>query len=349
MAPCPSGRSLRGMRKLRFLPLILVVPVILLILGFFWWRDISEARDPRDSSTHEFLITRGEALQKIALRLEKEGLIKSAPAFRYYVQLKGLQKDIKAGDYRLSPNLSLQQMVLTLLKGPAELWVTYPEGLRREEMAAKTIKTLEISPDLTKGFWDAFMVESKGEEGFLFPDTYLFPRDVKAEKVVAKLRATFDAKVTDQMRQDLKKTGRTLPEAIVLASIVERETNTNEERPIVAGILLKRIEIGMALQADATLQYVSGCKRLYKLGQLPLDCDWWEAPTVEDKKLNSPYNTYLNSGLPPFPIASPGIESIKAVIYPESSDYLFYLHGKDGKIRYGETIDDHNENIQKYL
>lgn len=340
------------MKKL-FIPALLILPFL---LGFLWWKDVSQPRDPKDSSAHEFLITRGEPLQKIAVRLEKEGLIKSGAAFRYYVQFRGLQGKIQAGDYRLSPNLSLQQMVLTLLKGPAELWVTYPEGLRREEMALVTIETLEFNTAEANAFWEEFLQASSGEEGFLFPDTYLFPRDIKAGKVVAKLRSTFAAKVTDQMQEDLKKSGRTLQEAIVLASIVERETNTDEERPAVAGILLKRMEIGMPLQADATLQYVVANNKCYSRGTSGTfdtcgtsNFDWWKPPLLEDKKLNSPYNTYLDLDLPPFPIASPGIEAIKAAIYPIDSDYLFYLHGKDGKIRYGETIDEHNENIRKYL
>jgi len=334
------------MKKLLFLPPFLLL-VIAFLFAFVWWKNASEPRNTRDSSTHEFLITRGEPLQKIAKRLEKEGLIKSDFAFRFYVQVKGYQTDIKAGDYRLSPNLSLQQMVRTLLSGPKELWVTYPEGLRREEIALKTIKTLEIKEQEQETFYREFLQATSGEEGYLFPDTYLFPRDVKAEKVAKKLRSTLNEKITDEMENELEKQGRTLQEALVLASIVERETNTDEERPVVAGILLKRLEIGMPLQVDATLQYITGNRRCGSKGMA--DCDWWKPPFIEDKKLNSPYNTYLNQGLPPFPIASPGFSAIKAVVYPVNSDYLFYLHGKDGKIRYGATIDQHNENIRKYL
>lgn len=343
------------MNKLRFLPLTLLIPVVAVILMFFFWRNVSQPRDPKDTSVHEFLITRGEPLQKIAVRLEKEGLIKSAPAFRYYIQFRGLQKEIKAGDYRLSPNLSLQQMVLTLLKGPAELWVTFPEGLRREEMALKTINSLEIKEQDQEAFYREFLQATSGEEGYLFPDTYLFSRDVKAEKVAKKLMSTYDEKITDQMQEDLRKSGGTLLEAMILASIVERETNTDEERPVVAGILLKRIDIGMPLQADATLQYIVATRKCGASTSSTFttcaasDFNWWKPPLLEDKKLNSPYNTYSNSGMPPFPIASPGIESIKAAIYPAESDYLYYIHGKDGKIRYGRTIDEHNENIRKYL
>lgn len=335
------------MKKLILLPPFIIITIVF-VGALLWWKNASEPRDTRDSSTHEFLITRGEPLQKIARRLEKEGLIKSDFAFRFYVQVKGYQTDIKAGDYRLSPNLSLQRMVMTLLKGPAELWVTYPEGLRREEIALKTIKALEIKEQEQETFYREFLQATSGEEGYLFPDTYLFPRDVKAEKVAKKLRTTLNEKITDEMEKELEKNERTLQEALVLASIVERETNTNEERPVVAGILLRRLEIGMPLQVDATLQYITGSARCAKKVVLA-DCDWWKPPFIEDKKLNSPYNTYLNQGLPPFPIASPGFSAIKAAIYPTNSDYLFYLHGKDGKIRYGETIDQHNENIRKYL
>ncbi|MBI4033134.1 MAG: endolytic transglycosylase MltG, partial [Candidatus Blackburnbacteria bacterium] len=141
---------------------------------------------------------------------------------------------------------------------------------------------------------------------------------------------------------------------VTLASIVERETLTDEERPIVAGILLKRLEAGWPLQADATLQYaiasVNCTLRKETSAAQSVKCeDWWPIPSSEDKKIKSLYNTYLNRGLPPGPIANPGLSSIKAVVSPQDSPYWFYLHDGNGKIHYAKTSEEHAENIRKYL
>lgn len=335
------------MKKFLALPPLFFVLCALFL--FLWWKSVVAPVNPKDSSQHTFLITKGQSVAKIASNLKKEGIIKDDLAFRLYTKFTNTDKSIKAGEYKLSPNLSLDKLVSTLLKGPSLLWVTVPEGLRKEEIPAKYIKALEIKQENQQKFAADFLEAAKNSEGMLFPETYLFPKDVTAAKVVSTMKNTFNQKVTKEMIADAAKNSMDLNEVLTLASIVERETRTDEERPIVAGILLKRMEIGMALQTDATLQYILGCRESYKPGQIPLDCDWWNVPTVEDKKLRSAYNTYTNQGLPPAPIANPGLTSIKAVIYPEESDYLYYIHDKDGKIRYGKTLEEHNANVQKYL
>lgn len=332
--------------NLRFFLLFPLFIILSSLFIFFWWQDASRPPESAKEEAQRFVIPKGQTASRVAARLEEEGLIKSALSFRLYTQVTGQAKAVQAGDYRLSPNLSLTRLVAALLAGPQELWVTYPEGLRREEMAVKTIKTLGMEGETAEMFYEDFLKESRDLEGFLFPETYLFAPDVKASNVVKKLRAIFAAKVTEKMIEDAKDNGLQLNEVVILASIVERETLTDDERPVVAGILLRRMEIGMPLQADATLQYITGNKRCTGY---QLDCDWWEPPTVEDKKLNSPYNTYLNKGLPPEPIANPGLQSIKAVIYPQESSYLYYIHDKDGKIHYAETIEEHNENVARYI
>lgn len=323
------------MKKL--LALIPLALLVFVLLTFFWWRTVSKPADPENRQAQDFLIVRGESAERIGQKLEKEGLVKSKLAFKFYTQLTGQEKKIQAGEYRLSPDLSLRQLVQTLVSGPRELWVTYPEGFRREEIAARTIQTLGLEGSEADNFWFEFLEETQGQEGFLFPDTYLFPKDVSARTVVNKLRATFDAKVKEMISDG----------DIILASIIERETLTDGERPVVAGILLKRWRAGWPLQADATLQYaVANAKCRMQNAK----CErWWEQTKIEDRKINSPYNTYLNPGLPPGPIANPGLSSIKAVIYPEESPYWFYLHDTSGKIHYAETIEEHEENINKYL
>lgn len=326
------------------LPFFIIISSLFL---FLWWKDASGPVDKNNDKSQRFVITRGQSAEKIAASLKELGLIKNAFAFRLYTQLTGKAGKIQAGNYTLTSNIGLSELLSLLLQGPKELWVTYPEGLRREEIAIKTIQTLDIEDDVAQGFYKDFLKETEKDEGFLFPDTYLFPRDVQAAIVASKLRSTFDIKVTSQMISDARDVGMSIDQVITLASIVERETLTDEERPIVAGVLLARMEIGMPLQTDATLQYITGTQRC-TLGFRP-DCDWWEPPTIADKETRSVYNTYTNRGLPPAPIANPGLQSIKAVIYPEESSYLYYIHDKDGKIHYAKTIDEHNENVARYL
>lgn len=328
----------------------LIVCVLLFGGVFFWWRSINAPANPKNSQTQDFLITRGQSVGQIGTNLEKQGLIKSALAFKLYTRLNGQSQKIPPGEFSLSPNMDLDKILLTLVAGPKELWVTFPEGIRREEVAAKVIKTLNLQAEKAQIFWKEFMTESAGEEGYLFPETYLFAKDVRAATVVSKLKSTFDSKFTEELRADTQKAGLSVDEVVTLASLVEREAITDEERPIVAGILLKRLNAGWPLQVDATLQYAVAGKECGSAGGNPtIDCAWWEIPISQDKDLKSAYNTYQNKGLPPGPIANPGIGSLRAAIYPEESEYWFYIHDNDGKIRYARTAEEHGANINKYL
>jgi UPF0755 protein len=176
----------------------------------------------------------------------------------------------------------------------------------------------------------------------MFPDTYLIPRDASAQTIAERLRQTFSEKVSENLLNKGKEFNLTPEELIILASLVERESRASQERGIIAGILLNRLDIGMALQVDATVQFAKG----YQASQNT----WWPQVTREDYRLvKSAYNTYLAVGLPPAPIASPGLESIMAAAGPESTNYLYYLHDAEGKIHYAETAEDHEKNIEEFL
>jgi UPF0755 protein len=327
------------MKKILLISLILV---ILISGGLFWWLKNVEA--PTEEKNYlDLVISKGSSATQIANKLKEIGLIKSPLAFRIYVQITNQAGKIPSGEYRLSSNLSLFNLVSQLIKGPTGVWVTIPEGLRREEIANEFTAALGQDNQFTQEFLNL----SKGQEGFLFPDTYLFLKNASPSAVVNKMTATFDKRVDSKMKDDIKASGRSLAEVINLASLVERETKTDEERPVVAGVLLKRIEIGMPLQVDATVQYAIANSKLqipnYKLE------NWWVETTIEDRKINSKYNTYKYAGLPPTPIANPGLSSIKAAIYPQDSPYLYYLHDANGQIHYATTLEEHNVNIRKYI
>lgn len=326
----------------------LILPILFIPIAFgavSWWNTNTSAPS-KDPELHPFVIEPGLGASKIAKKLEEGKFIKSSLAFRIYVQLKDKADKIKAGDYRLSKNKPLASLIEELVRGPIAVWVTLPEGLRREEILQRVLSGIDPPERELSAFRNEFLRLTEGNEGFLFPDTYLFLKTATTKAVVEKLNSTFEKRVDEGIRKDAKKQNLTTTELVTLASIIERETRGEPERPVVAGILLKRLKIGMPLQADATLQYVIGSA---KCEVRNAKCSWWEPVTAEDKTVKSPYNTYTNLGLPPGPIANPGLSSITAAANPEESDYLFYLHDREGKIHYAKTIDEHNQNIQKYL
>ena len=332
--------------KRYLIPLIIVALLFSIVIGvLLWWRKNSKPVS-NDTKTVDFLVVKGRGANQIGEALYDEGLIISPLAFKIYVQVSGKADQVQAGEFRISPSYSLTQVVDTLTKPPAELWVTIPEGLRREEIVERFIAGLEIEEAEGDVFRQEFLQASDKDEGYLFPDTYLFPRTASATLVVTKMRSTFEVKISE-FEDDLKESTLKLNEIVTLASIIERETRTDEERPVVAGILLNRLEIGMSLQADATVQYAVANT---KCQMLNAKCkDWWPIILKDDITINSPFNTYRFSGLPPAPIASPGISSLKAVVSPEETDYLYYLHDAEGGIHYAETLGGHNANIREYL
>lgn len=323
--------------------LLFIIPILIFILGFFWF-SVNSKPASNDTKLQDFLVIRGSSASQIGNKLKKEGFIKSSFAFKLYVQVSGKTKKIQAGEYKLSPGFSLSKIVSELIKGPVGVWTTVPEGLRREEIAYRFAESLG-KEDKTV-FVEEFMQASLGQEGYLFPDTYIFLKSVQAQNVVQKMRTTFEKKVDSQMREDLQKEGKSLNQSIITASLVERETKGVEEKPTVAGIIYKRLKTGWPLQIDATLQYAVGnskCQASFTI------CNWWAPLMEEDLEINSPYNSYKVTGLPPAPIANPGLSSIKAAIYPEESDYWYYIHDSKGVVHFAKTIDEHNANIKKYL
>jgi len=264
--------------------------------------------------------------------LEQEKLIRSSLAFQFLATKLGISRKIQAGDFRLNPEMSAEEIAKELTHGSLDRWVTIIEGLRREEIAEKLGES-----GLEKFDKEEFLQESKNLEGKLFPDTYLFPKEADAKKIMEILTKNFQ-----------KKTPQPTKEVLILASVIEREARHSEDRPIVAGILLKRLEEGWPLQADATVQYAVATAHC---SLLTADCqEWWPKNlTKEDLKIKSPYNTYLYQGLPPGPICNPGLASIEAVLNPQKTDYWFYLSDTQGIIHYAKTAEEHQENIEKYL
>ena len=329
------------MKKL--LALLLLASILLIILPYLWWTNVSQP--PSGSSEKfSFIITKGSGAVHIGQKLEKEGFIRSAFAFKLYTQITNTSKQIKAGQYTLSKNQPLTNLLTQLKKGPSGIWITVPEGKRKEEVLDIFLQNLSFEDRSKSDFTTQFLSLTSDSEGYLFPDTYLVPIDSSPELVFNTLRSTFDKKTSEILKSNTAKLSTN--EVVTLASLLERETVTDEERPIVAGILLKRIDNSWPLQVDASVQYTVANARCTPS---QTDCDWWPDLTKQDLEINSPFNTYKYQGLPPSPISNPGLGSIKAVLENTQSPYWFYLHDPSGVIHYAQSLEEHNLNIAKFL
>lgn len=311
---------------------LLVVIIIFLLLIFTasgWWQSqLSQVSS--DKETKIVIIPKGVSVDSIANLLKKENLIKSPLAFKILVKQKGYASKLQAGTFKLSPSKKAEEILNILIGGPDEVWVTFLEGWRVEEDEA----------ELAKSFGDASKkFTTLAKEGYMFPDTYLFPKEISMEKVAEVMRTNFDKKYSDDLKTQIKSKGLTDVQGVILASIVEREARSDEARKMVASILLKRIKIGMKLDVDSTVQYALGFQAAEK--------SWWKRQiTKDDKAINSPYNTYINPGLPPAPICNPSLSSLKAVANADPNiPYLYYYHDSKGNSHYGKTLEEHLENV----
>ncbi len=313
--------------------IVLAIIIVGAVGAFLFYREGTLPANARDTTSEIFVIEQGEPLNTVIRRLESEKLIRSRLIFYLVIRQLGIEREIEAGTFRLSPSMDAYTLAEELTHGTDDTWITVVEGLRKEEIAEVISDELDIP---------AVEIETLAEEGYLFPDTYLFPQTASAEGVVTEMRRNFDEKVTQEIIDGAASQGLSLEELVILASLVEREANTDAGRREVASVMLRRIEEGMPLQIDATVQYVVG----YDLDEKT----WWKnGLTFDDLEIESPYNTYVNTGLPPGPIASPSLSSMIAVSEADpNTPYLFYITGADGEMYYAEDLEGHNANIEQH-
>lgn len=304
--------------------------------ALLWVRQELEPVNPADRQAILFIIPKGSSTAKVASLLVEKGLIRSDLVFRFYARKVGLDRELQAGSFELAPSMSTPELVAVFREGSQAIWVTLPEGLRVEELAERF-----DSAGLSGFDKEQFLVLAKPSEGRLFPDTYLIPRESTAEQLFALLTRTFQDKVEIKLADQLQTSDRTLEEIIVFASLVQREGNSVSDMRMVAGVIDNRLNRGMKLDIDATLSYIRGYDASAE--------NWWSAPDPALKAVVSPYNTYLVAGLPPAPIANPGVEAIQAALDPTPTTALFYLHTSDGQAYYADTYEEHISNVERYL
>jgi len=330
-----------------FLPAIVIAAAV----GWFFL-----SLGPVDGAREELVavsIPEQSGIRDISGRLSEAGLIRSRLAFEVAVVLAGIGKSLMPGDYEFSRQDSATKIARALSKGPAEreVTLTIQEGWTTrqiaEYVAGRGIGTVEEfiaaasvhdSRDILPNTQYDFLVgrpERATLEGYLFPDTYRVYADAGPADVVKKMLDTFGSKLTAELKTQLATSGHSLFEVLTLASIVEREVRTDADRAKVADIFWRRIDIGMPLQSDATVNYVTGKSALQ--------------PTLQDLETDSPYNTYVIRGLPPGPIGNPSLSSIRAVLAPSANTNLYFLTDESGGVHYAETYDQHLENKRRYL
>jgi len=277
-----------------------------------------------------FIIERGDSLKIIANNLEKDGIIRNSIWFTSYVFYKGLAGHLQAGEYSLNLNLNIIQITNKIFKGdviPREVKITIPEGFNIRQIDARLAEA---------GLIEAGELSIQSYlEGYLFPDTYEFNKRMDLDDILNIIKENFDNKLTDSLKNEIERQKKTIKEIIIMASIIEREVPLYEDSRIVSGVFWNRLKINYPLQSCATIAYALGK-------------DKW-IYSIEDTKIDSPYNTYENIGLPPGPICNPGILAIQAAIYPRQTDYYFFLSKPDGETVFSRTFEEHQMNMDKYL
>jgi len=325
------------------------------ILGFYLEARSDALAKPAggDDSLVAFVIEPGETVPHIASRLEREGLISDSDLFRRYLQYHDLDSGIEAGEFVLRQTMTIPEVAQALQEGHSpEQSVTIREGLRLEEIADAVASQTSISAEefllvvttnwRQLGLGYRFLSEIPDGatlEGFLWPETYLLPEDASAGDLLTRMLDTFDARVTPELRDAARSHGLNTYELVTLASIVEREAVLDEERPLISSVYHNRLNAGWQLGACPTVQYSLG-----RTG------DWWPSLSVDDLALESEYSTYVHVGLPPGPICSPGLESVKAAANPAQTDYFFFLadcESNDGGHLFAVTEAEHLANYNR--
>ncbi len=358
-----TKKSTKGLIKIFILCFLFFVFCSL----FFVWYRIYLPKEPGSTETVSFLVKQGEGAKEISVNLKEQGIIKYSSLFGIYVLFQGKAEKLQAGEYELSLGMNIPEIVDKLVSGEAiKKTITIIEGWNLRDigryfenkgmfMAEELFELVGFplidyskATDLPepKDFSEEFdFLEDKpknlGLEGYLFPDTYYINeqrtenKERELEDIICKILTNFDKKLTPDLREEIFNQNKSIFEVVIMASLIEKEVRTIEDKKIVSGILWKRLKNKMPLQVDAAISYITG-RKTTKI-------------TKEELKIDSPYNTYKYRGLPLGPISNPGLESITAAIYPETSAHWFYLSTPEGETIFSKTLKEHNEAIAEYL
>lgn len=337
---------------------IIFLAILVAIIIFSWMIFVPPSEDATEKF---FVIEKGEGVNEISQHLKEQNFIKNKLFFETYVWLKKMQSDFKAGEHKLRQNMRVWEIapVLTAISETNERDIKILEGWNNTEIANYLEQEGVVSKDIFLATADNYesgienyeflsdRPASATLEGYLFPDTYRIYREFPAEflngedkeiavakHIIKKMLDNFDKKLSADLRAEIAKQKKNIFEILTMASIIEKEAR-GEDMAMAADIFWRRIDEGIALQSDATVNYATG--------------KYETQPSLDDLKINSPYNTYKYRGLPEGPIGNPGLAAIRAAIYPKANDYWYFLHTKDGQTIYSRNFEEHKANKVKYL
>ena len=327
---------------MRFVRLVVTVVVVAAVAFVVWfWNTAYHDRSSPATQT-QVIVERGSTFHEIAVQLARAGIIDNVLAFRLLARMRGQETAVHAGEYRFEPHQTQDEVLRALVSGGAQVaaWVTIPEGFTASEIAqrlqqagvgsAQTYATAFLHDSTTVGG-----VRTKNLEGFLFPSTYLLPLGASPEQVESVLLGEFQKRLPRDARARARALGVTVPQAVTVASLVEREAKADADRPLIAGVIYNRLRERMPLQVDATIEYA-----------LP---EHKSELSFADLRIDSPYNTYVHDGLPPTPIANPGGPSLEAALHPSKSDFLYYVYCGNGRHTFSKTLAEHQANVARCL
>ena len=285
----------------------------------------------------------GATAKTIAAELEERGVIGNRNKFYFTAKFRGEENSFKTGTYLFHGSMRDEDVIEKLAMGETTtVQFTIPEGFGVKDIAKRLSKEGIVEEndflEKAKNFAPYDYMEKHRDawysaEGFLFPDTYTIGTDADSDSIQKMMAGNFDERLTEEMRERAEEQNLSIYELVTLASLVEKEARYEEDRPIIAQVFFKRLEIGMPLQTDATLQYLMDAPK--------------EDVSIEDTKMDSPYNTYQNAGLPPGPIASPGMAAIEAVLHPADTDYLYFVADREGHNYYSYSYAEHLEQVER--
>lgn len=336
-------------RRRLLISIIIFIGIIIIAIAAVYTLYMGEESKPAEPGSENYVtvtIPTGTGTEGIANILNENNIIDNTGVFKLLSKSKGYDGKFKAGQYSLSPGMSMEEIMDALLAGKAEtVRFTIPEGFDIKRTTAKLseeglINAETFAKEIESGQFEyEFLKDAPAGpdrlEGFLFPETYEIFANANEHDIIDKMLYQFEKVFTDEYYARAEKLGMSVREVITLASIIEREARVPEDRPVIASVFYNRLKIDMPLQSCATVQYILG-------EQKPV-------LSIKDTKIESPYNTYLNPGLPPGPIASPGADSIKAALYPADTDYLYFLAKGDGSHAFSSTYEQFLKDKAKYI
>jgi UPF0755 protein len=318
----------------KFLVFTLII-FFVLIAGVYVFVKLNLSPVSSDTKNKIFVVKEGDGVQQISQNLQDNGFIKDKYAFLIYTIATRQNGKLQSGNFRLSPSLSVPEIIKKLSSGGiSDYWLKIIDGSRIEEI-------IQLFPTGLSFTSQDFLNKYKTKEGYFFPDSYLIPTYFNLDQTFEVINKNFNQKFSQAKENS---TSTLIDEDnLILASLLEREGKSLESKQMVAGIIINRLNLGMPLQIDATVLYVRDSRN-------KLTSKYWQLPiTKTDLQIDSSFNTYKNQGLPPRPICNPGYNSLYAAFHPIKSDYIYYITGTDGKMYYAKTLDEHNINISKYL